>query len=63
LVANDLFARHYERMARWCYRFTGDRESAAYLAQNVFLKAHRNLDTFRGISQFVFASDDREGRQ
>ncbi|HET8774771.1 MAG TPA: RNA polymerase sigma factor, partial [Thermoanaerobaculia bacterium] len=32
--------------------FTGDRESAADLAQEVFLKAHRHLDSFRGTSQF-----------
>ena len=52
-LANDLFARHYERMARWCYRFTGDRESAADLAQDVFLKAHRHLDSFQGASLFA----------
>jgi RNA polymerase sigma-70 factor (ECF subfamily) len=39
-------------MARWCYRFTGDRESAADLAQDVFLKAHRHLDSFQGASLF-----------
>jgi RNA polymerase sigma-70 factor, ECF subfamily len=47
-----LFASYYERVARWCYRFTGDRESAADLAQEVFLKAHRHLDSFRGNSEF-----------
>ena len=46
-----LFASYYERVGRWCFRFTGDRESAADLAQEVFLKAHRHLDSFRGQSE------------
>lgn len=51
-AADALFARYYERVAKWCYRFTGERESAADLAQDVFLKAHRHLDSFQGASQF-----------
>jgi RNA polymerase sigma-70 factor, ECF subfamily len=51
-LVDELFARHYERVARWCLRLTGDRESAADLAQDVFLKAHRHLDSFRGTSRF-----------
>jgi len=51
-LAEQLFARHYERVARWCFRFTGDREAAADLAQEVFLKAHRHLDSFKGTSRF-----------
>jgi RNA polymerase sigma-70 factor, ECF subfamily len=51
-AADRLFASYYERVGRWCFRFTGDRESAADLAQEVFLKAHRHLDSFRGTSQF-----------
>lgn len=51
-IANELFARHYERVARWCFRFTGDRDTAADLAQDVFLKAHRHLHTFQGTSRF-----------
>lgn len=51
-IADQLFSRHYERVARWCYRFTGDRESAADLAQDVFLKAHRHLDAFEGSARF-----------
>lgn len=53
MLADELFGRHYERVARWCYRFTGDRESAADLAQDVFLKAHRYLDKFQGSSRFT----------
>jgi len=51
-AADRLFARYYERVGRWCYRFTGDRDSAADLAQEVFLKAHRHLESFRGNAQF-----------
>jgi RNA polymerase sigma-70 factor (ECF subfamily) len=52
-AVEELFSRHYERVARWCYRFTGDRDAAADLAQEVFLKAHRHLDSFRGTSRFT----------
>jgi len=39
-------------VAKWCYRFTGEQESAADLAQEVFLKAHRHLESFQGTSRF-----------
>lgn len=51
-AANRLFANYYERVGRWCLRFTGDRESAADLAQDVFLKAYKHLDSFQGTAQF-----------
>jgi RNA polymerase sigma-70 factor, ECF subfamily len=51
-IADELFRRHFERVARWCFRFTGDRDAAADLAQDVFLKAHRHLDAFKGLSRF-----------
>ena len=51
-AVNELFGRHYERVARWCLRFTGDRDAAADLAQDVFLKAHRHLASFHGSSRF-----------
>jgi RNA polymerase sigma factor (sigma-70 family) len=51
-LTSELFARHYEKVARWSYRFTGDRDAAADLAQEVFLKAQRHFDSFRGSSSF-----------
>jgi RNA polymerase sigma factor (sigma-70 family) len=52
-IANSLFARHYERVGRWCYRIVGEREAAADLAQDVFIKALRHLDSFKGSSKFT----------
>ena len=49
---DELFARHYTRVARWCWRLTGDRDAAADLAQEVFLKAHRHFDSFQGQARF-----------
>lgn len=49
---NELFRRNYARVARWCLRFTDDRESAADLAQEVFAKAYQNLGSFQGQSRF-----------
>ncbi len=49
---NELFGRYHSRVAAWCYRFTGDRASAGDLAQDIFLKAYRYLDSFQGTSKF-----------
>jgi len=51
-LAGELFRRHYERVACWCLRLMGDRELAADLAQEIFVKAHRHLPSFQGNSRF-----------
>jgi len=50
---NQLFARHHSRVAAWCYRWTGNIDAAADLAQDVFLKAYQRLDSFRQDSKFT----------
>jgi len=50
--AEELFRRHQPRVALWCLRLVGNRETAADLAQEVFLKAYRGLATFRGEARF-----------
>lgn len=49
---DELFQRYHTKVAAWCYRFTNDRESAGDLAQEIFLRAYRNLDSFRGSAKF-----------
>ena len=51
-IVNELFERHYDRVSRWCLRFSGDPDAAADLAQDVFLKAHRHFGSFKGSSRF-----------
>jgi RNA polymerase sigma-70 factor (ECF subfamily) len=48
-----LFQRHHSRVAAWCFRMTGNVDSAADLAQDVFLKAFQRMDSFRGDSRFT----------
>lgn len=50
---NELFRRNYTRVARWCLRFTEERERAADLAQEIFVKAYQNLASFQGQSKFT----------
>jgi len=50
---NELFERHRTRVAAWCHRMTGDVDGATDLAQEVFLKAFQNLESFRGQSKFT----------
>jgi RNA polymerase sigma-70 factor (ECF subfamily) len=49
---DELFQRYRSKVALWCLRVSGDRESAADLAQEVFLKAFRALASFRGDAKF-----------
>jgi RNA polymerase sigma-70 factor, ECF subfamily len=50
---DQLFHRHHARVAAWCLRMTGDANSAADLAQDIFIKAFQRLDSFRGDSRFT----------
>jgi RNA polymerase sigma-70 factor (ECF subfamily) len=47
-----LYRSCHPRVAAWCLHFCGDRQEAADLAQEVFLRLHQRLDTFRGESRF-----------
>src|SRR5262249_194677 len=47
-----LFQRYRPKVALWCMRLAGDRESAADLAHEVFLRGFRSLSGFRGDSKF-----------
>lgn len=51
-AADELFRRHQQRIERWCCRFTHDREQVADLAQEILLRAYRNLDKYRGDCRF-----------
>jgi RNA polymerase sigma-70 factor, ECF subfamily len=50
--ADELFRRYQAKVARWCLAFTGDIESAADLAQEIFAKAYQNLLSFRAQAKF-----------
>ena len=47
-----LYKRYYTKVAHWCLHICGNREEARDLAQEVFLRAHSRLDSFRMESQF-----------
>jgi RNA polymerase sigma-70 factor, ECF subfamily len=51
-IAGELFSRYYDQVARWSCRFMGKEDAALDLAQQVFLKAYLQLDTFRGTARF-----------
>ena len=43
----ELFRRHQTKVAAWCYQITGEVNSAADLAQEVFVRAFQGLQSFR----------------
>lgn len=51
-AAAELYLRHQAQVARWCCRFTHDREFASDLVQEILLRAFRNLDSYRGECRF-----------
>jgi RNA polymerase sigma-70 factor, ECF subfamily len=50
---NELFRRHQAKVASWCYHITGDVNSAADLAQEIFIKAFQALPSFRQGAKFT----------
>lgn len=51
-AASELLERYQDRVYIWCFRYVRDHEQALDLAQEVLLKAYRNLTTFQGKSRF-----------
>lgn len=47
-----LYRRFYPKVAYWCLRICGNRDEAADLAQEVFVRVHSRLGSFRGESRF-----------
>jgi RNA polymerase sigma-70 factor, ECF subfamily len=47
-----LYGRYHSKVAWWCLKVCGSREEAADLAQEVFLRVHSRLGSFRGESRF-----------
>lgn len=49
---DELYEAHVDRVYALCLRMTADRRWAEELVQDVFVKAWRRIDTFRGASAF-----------
>ena len=52
-LLSELFCRYYLRVHQWCIRFTGNRDVAADLTQEIFLRAHKYFDSLKGDSAFI----------
>ena len=52
-AARTLYDRHAARVYRLAYRMCGDRDLAADLTQDVFVRVFRQLQQFRGESAFT----------
>ena len=52
LALDTVFSRYQTKVALWCFRFSGDRDRASDLAQEVFLRLMARLSNFRGESKF-----------
>lgn len=48
----ELFRRYQPRVIRWCFRLARNRSRALDLGQEVFFKAYRHRQSFRGDSRF-----------
>jgi RNA polymerase sigma-70 factor, ECF subfamily len=51
-AASELLDRYRERVYVWCYRYVRDHDRAMDLAQDVLLRAYRNLASFAGRASF-----------
>jgi RNA polymerase sigma factor (sigma-70 family) len=54
----EVYRRYQSRVTSWCFRITHNQASAADLTQEVFFKAYRHMQRFRGdakLSTWLFA--------
>lgn len=51
-LLDELYRRYYAKVAQWCLRMTKSESEARDLAQDVFLRVHRGLASFRFESRF-----------
>jgi len=47
---NQIYGQHLNKVYRLCLGYTGNKQTAEDLAQDVFIKIHQNLHKFRGES-------------